>query len=124
MFGRNKGLFYEQQAQSYLVQQGLSLLDKNYSCRYGEIDLIMMDNGFLCFIEVKFRKNDSFGGTAYSITTSKQRKIIQTALHYMTKNRRFQQLPFRFDAVFIQPSSKQTSIQIEWIQSAFEGVVD
>ncbi len=115
---------YEQQAEAYLIQQGLSLLDKNYHCRYGEIDLIMMDSDYLCFIEVKFRKNDSFGGTAYSITASKQRKIIQTALHYIARNRRIQENPFRFDAVFIQPSSQHTSTQIEWIQSAFEGAVD
>lgn len=124
MFARNKGLLYEQQAEAYLIQQGLSLLDKNYHCRYGEIDLIMMDNDYLCFIEVKFRKNDHFGGTAYSITASKQRKIIQTALHYIARNPRIQEKPFRFDAVFIQPSSQQASTQIEWIQSAFEGVVD
>lgn len=120
MFARNKGLFYEQQAEDYLIQQGLASLEKNYHCRYGEIDLIMLDAGCLCFIEVKFRNNDAFGGTAYSITTAKQRKIIQTALHFISRKKEYQQHPYRFDAVFIQPADHLKSTQIEWIQSAFE----
>jgi putative endonuclease len=120
MFAKNKGVFYEQQAEDYLIRQGLALLEKNYYCRYGEIDLIMLDADCLCFIEVKFRKNDSFGGTAYSIPASKQRKIIQTALHFISRKKQYQQSPYRFDALFIQQADKLRSTQIEWIQSAFE----
>jgi putative endonuclease len=120
MFAKSKGLFYEQQAAEYLIQQGLTPLEKNYHCRYGEIDLIMLDAGSLCFIEVKFRKSNAFGGTAYSIPASKQRKIIQTALHYISRKRQYQQHPYRFDAVFIQQADRLRSTHIEWIQSAFE----
>ncbi len=120
MFAKSKGLFYEQQAAEYLIQQGLTPLEKNYHCRYGEIDLIMLDAGSLCFIEVKFRKSNAFGGTAYSIPASKQRKIIQTALHYISRKRQYQQHPYRFDAVFIQQADQLRSTHIEWIQSAFE----
>ena len=111
---------YEREAESYLLQQGLTLLAKNYHCRFGEIDLIMLDKECLCFIEVKFRHSNAFGGTAYAITPSKQRKIITTALHFLSRNRRYEQSPFRFDAVFIQPSTQHCSTQIEWIASAFE----
>jgi putative endonuclease len=120
MFAKNKGLFYERQAEEYLTQQGLTLLEKNYHCRYGEIDLVMLDTQYLCFIEVKYRKNNAFGGTAYSIPASKQRKIIQTALHFISRKKQYQQHPYRFDAVFIQQADKLRSTQIEWIQSAFE----
>ncbi len=120
MFAKSKGVFYELQAEEYLIQQGLTSLEKNYHCRYGEIDLIMLDEGYLCFIEVKFRKNDAFGGTAYSIPASKQRKIIQTALHFISRKKQYQQHPYRFDALFIQQADQLKSTQIEWIQSAFE----
>jgi putative endonuclease len=120
MFARNKGLFYERQAEEYLNHQGLISLETNYHCRYGEIDLIMLDSGCLCFIEVKFRKNDAFGGAVYSITASKQRKIIQTAQHFISRKHCYQQHPYRFDAVFIQQADQQKSTQIDWIQSAFE----
>lgn len=120
MFAKNKGLFYEQQAAEYLCKQGLIPLEKNYHCRYGEIDLIMLHGDCLCFIEVKFRKNNAFGGTAYSIPASKQRKIIQTALHFISHKRLYQQHPFRFDALFIQQADQHKSTHIEWIQSAFE----
>ncbi len=120
MFAKSKGVFYELQAEEYLIQQGLTSLEKNYHCRYGEIDLIMLDEGYLCFIEVKFRKNDAFGGTAYSIPATKQRKIIQTALHFISRKKQYQQHPYRFDALFIQQADQLKSTQIEWIQSAFE----
>jgi putative endonuclease len=121
MWARNKGQFYEQQAEEYLQQQGLQALQKNYHCRMGEIDLIMLDQDCLCFIEVKFRKNDAFGGAAYSIPPSKQRKIIQTALHFISRKPLYQQSPYRFDAVFIQQHKMFKNAQIEWIKSAFDG---
>jgi putative endonuclease len=120
MWAKNKGLFYEQRAEDYLRQQGLKPLQKNYHCRMGEVDLIMLDQDCVCFIEVKFRKNDSFGGTAYSIPASKQRKIIQTALHFISKNPVYQNNPIRFDAVLMQSQQVTDNILTQWIPSAFE----
>lgn len=115
---KNKGLYYEQQAEAFLKQQGLQALHHNYHCRFGEIDLIMLDHQTLCFIEVKYRSNNHFGGAAYSITRNKQQKILKTALHFIASHRQYQQSNYRFDALLLNSSE-----QIEWIRNAFEAEV-
>jgi len=104
----------EQLAAGYLQSQGLVLLEKNYRCRFGEIDLILKDGATLVFAEVRYRRSDRFGGAKASITFSKQRRIILTAQHYLSKH------PLRacrFDAVLL---SGTQNLKIEWIQNAFE----
>ncbi len=116
---KDKGLYFEKIAQNWLQQKGLVPVQQNYSCRSGEIDLIMLHGETLCFIEVKFRNNNAFGGTAYSIPLSKQRKITQTALTFIASHKKFQQHTYRFDALFIRPEDKLKKNLFEWIQNAF-----
>ncbi|PKO25066.1 MAG: YraN family protein [Betaproteobacteria bacterium HGW-Betaproteobacteria-8] len=98
----------------YLQQQGLTLLDRNYQSRYGEIDLIMRDGKCLVFIEVRLRSNTGFGGAAMSITPSKQQKIIRTAEQYLQKHGNAN---CRFDVILMSKASKDG---LEWIQNAFD----
>ena len=65
----------EQLAATFLVQKGLKLVTQNYHCRFGEIDIVMMDAKTLVFIEVRLRTNSQFGDAAASITPQKQQKI-------------------------------------------------
>jgi putative endonuclease len=113
-----KGLRFEDQARDYLQVNGLILLHSNYRCRFGEIDLIMCDGNTLCFIEVKFRKSQLFGGAAASIPQAKQRKIIKTALCYIASHKHLANQAMRFDALLIQHQA-DSSNQINWIQNAF-----
>ncbi len=113
-----KGAFFEQQALHWLQKQNLNLVKKNYHARFGEIDLIMIDGKTLCFIEVKYRQDNAFGGTAYSIPLLKQKKITKSALCFISQNNKYQQHNYRFDALFIQPGKNEES-KVEWIQNAF-----
>ena len=108
------GVQYEQQALAFLKAQGLLLVCQNFYCRYGEIDLIMSDNDTLVFIEVRYRKNQNYGGATASVTLQKQKKLIKTAKHYLSQldNEPY----YRFDVVAI--SEKTT--QPQWIQDAFQ----
>ena len=81
----------------YLKSQGLKLVDKNFSCRNGEIDLIMLDNETLVFVEVRFRKNNTFGGGLESITYAKQKKLRYTAELFLQQNSQYKNA--RFDVV-------------------------
>ena len=110
-----KGLHAEQAACEFLLQQGLVLVAKNYRCRRGEIDLIMSQNKTLVFVEVRYRKNDHFGGATESITPKKQEKIRTTALHYMQRLNTSDNV--RFDVIAITGNGKQQ--RFEWIQNAF-----
>ena len=113
-----KGLRFEDRARDYLLERGLLLIQSNYRCRFGEIDLIMLDRDTVCFIEVKFRKSLAFGGAAVSIPRSKQRKIIKTALFYLAANKRLAHHALRFDALLIQQQPAGIK-DFNWIKNAF-----
>ena len=110
------GKLAEEIARELLEANQLKLLNKNYHCRYGEIDLIMLDGKTLVFVEVRFRKSENYGGALESINYKKQEKIRTTALHYLQKNN--SKLNARFDVVTL--SSLDDKNKINWIKSAFE----
>lgn len=89
----------EKIAEQYLKQRNLRLIQRNYRCRFGEIDLIMHDGDVLVFTEVRFRSQSQFGGAANSVNHLKQNKIIKTAQHFLGNNRRYQHKNCRFDVI-------------------------
>ena len=103
----------ENQALKYLKGQGLKHRESNYRSRFGEIDLIMMDQDSLVFVEVRYRQYQSWGGAAASVGRTKQRKLIKTGLAYL--QRHDPEAICRFDVVAI--NGKQ---QIDWIKNAFD----
>ena len=111
-----KGPYFEKRAQHHLEQQGWKLVTANYSCKMGEIDLIMLNpsSDILSFIEVRFRQNNSHGGSISSISSFKQQKIIRTAEHFLVYHPKFYQYPLRFDAICFEQDNK-----LYWIQDSF-----
>jgi len=105
----------EKLACRYLEDKGFQLIEKNYYCRRGEIDLIMRDKNSLVFVEVRYRKNDYFGSALESITIHKQRRLIFTAQHYLQQTRT--PLASRFDVVAI--SGPEENLSINWVENAF-----
>ena len=101
----------------YLQSRGLKCIEKNYRCRYGEIDLIMMHQRDLVFIEVRYRKNDLFGGATQSIDASKQRKIRHTAETFLQENQSIEFNGCRFDVVAV--SGEPPNYETHWIRDAF-----
>jgi putative endonuclease len=105
----------------YLRSQGLKTVDRNFHCRHGEIDIIMLDKNMLVFIEVRYRKNNNFGGGLESITTTKQQKLRKTAELYLQINQHYKNA--RFDVVSMsktnQTSDNQQKYIFEWITNAF-----
>lgn len=107
----------EDAALTYLKRAGLKLLRRNYRCKAGEIDLVMLDGRTLALIEVRYRSTLDFGGPAASVTWRKQRRIINAARHLMLTRADLRLYPARFDVVGI--SSGLRGPQIEWIKAAF-----
>lgn len=103
----------EQLAATFLQEKGLTLLEKNFRCPYGEIDLVMRDGKTLVFIEVRLRSNDNYGGAAMSITQAKQQKLTRTAERYLQIHG---DAACRFDAILMQSTDPNA---VEWIQNAF-----
>lgn len=110
----NTGAKAEQLAAAFLQRQGLKLVETNYRCRFGEIDLICHDRNTLVFVEVRLRGNDAYGGAAASITTSKQHKLVLAARHYLQRLRASPAC--RFDVVLLRGLRDN---DIEWIRNAF-----
>jgi len=103
------GAYYEQLALDYLLSRSLILQDRNFSSRFGEIDLIMRDGVSTVFVEVRKRKS-GIDAANWSITSAKQNKLVKTAQYYMLKIGR--ELNCRFDAILIDEQNN-----IEWLKN-------
>ena len=106
----------EKQALKFLTLRGLSLAERNFRSRYGEIDLIMRDADFLVFVEVRYRKNQNFGGALASVDIRKQAKLRRTAEFFLQKHKLSNQA-CRFDILCLTGSLSKPEIQ--WIDNAF-----
>lgn len=95
---RKIGSIYEQKAGKYLEAQGYRVLEYNYHCRQGEIDLIVMDGSTLVFVEVKYRKSNSMISSLEAVNYHKQCKISKVATYYVYSKNYFNQA-CRFDVI-------------------------
>lgn len=102
----------EDDALAHLARHGLRLLERNFRCKGGEIDLIMLDGAALVFVEVRQRSGASHGGAAASVTPAKQRRLVRAAQFYLL---RYPQLPpCRFDVVAIDAG------RLCWLRNVLE----
>ena len=94
---RRVGTEQETKVQEYLQMQGYEILARNFYTKHGEIDLIAKKDGYLVFVEVKYRADERFGAPEEAVDFRKQKKIIAAAQYYMYKNRVSFDTPCRFD---------------------------
>jgi len=106
------GAAAEKLALEYLQRNGLQLIESNFKCRFGEIDLILNDGSTLVFVEVRLRSSQRFGGAAASVTSAKQGRITRAAQIYLQQQNR--EMACRFDVVVLDGEHR-----IEWIKNAF-----
>lgn len=109
----------EELAVQYLKKKGYKVIERNYRCQWGEIDLIARDKETLIFVEIKARSSSGFGLPQEAVDRFKQEKLIQVAKVYMAEHRLQETIPARFDvvAVHLTPAGPD----IELIKDAFQG---
>ena len=90
----------ERVACKYLQEHGYALIERNWRCPFGEIDIIARDGGTLAFVEVKRRSRSGYGGAEGALTIHKQRRIVTAARMYLSQTQ--SDLPVRFDLVAIE----------------------
>ena len=115
--GKNKrqtGAKYEQAAGFYLEQLGYEIIEYNYRCRFGEIDIIAKDGSYLVFCEVKYRSCKGKGSPLEAVGAGKQRTIFRCAMFYLTEHH-MGNVPCRFDVVGIEGT------EVVHIKNAFAG---
>ena len=111
-----KGADAEQVAELWLQQRGLSVIARNYRCKSGEIDRVMLEQQTLVFVEVRLRTRGDFGGAAASITPAKQQRLIKTAQLFLMQYPQFSRHACRFDVMLA------TDIETwQWLRDAFAG---
>lgn len=109
---QRQGQGWEQRALAYLRRQGLTLVEANFRCKGGEIDLIMRDGDALVFVEVRQRADREHGGAAASITPAKIGRLVRAAQLYL---QRLPRMPdCRFDVVAIDGD------ELDWLRNAIE----
>jgi len=113
---RERGDAAEASAARFLEARGLVVVERNYRCRLGEIDLIARDGETLVFVEVRLRQSRDFGGAAASISYHKQRRIQAAAGLYLSRLRRTPNC--RFDAVLLDRLDENG---IEWMRDIMSG---
>lgn len=113
---RQTGTYYEELAAEYLKGQGLSVIEKNFRCRQGEIDLIARDGEYLVFVEVKYRQSEREGSSLAAVHKRKQRVICRTAWYYLAFCVGNMDIPCRFDVVGIDGKEEE----ISWVKNAFD----
>lgn len=106
----------EEIAFRYLIGRALRPVARNFSCRGGEIDLIMLDRACLVFIEVRCRRSAQFTDPVLTVDHRKQRKIIRTAAMFNARNRRYASNEMRFDVVAIGGDDQA---EVRWLRDAF-----
>ncbi|MBS5510040.1 MAG: YraN family protein [Clostridium sp.] len=110
---RATGSIYEEKIAVFLKQNGFLILERNYRCKQGEIDIIARDGRYLVFIEVKFRATGSTGFSLEAIDHRKASRIRKAALYYLFSHQLSEETPCRFDAAGIDGET------ITYIKNAF-----
>ena len=110
---RRIGTEKEQLAGAYLVKKGYEIIEYNYRCRQGEIDIVAKDGEYLVFCEVKYRSTTKSGAPSEAVDYKKQRTISRCALFYITQ-KHWEYLPCRFDVISV------TDTGIEVMKNAFD----
>ena len=110
---RTVGFEYEKIAGEYLEKHGYQNIEYNFYSRHGEIDIIARHEGYLVFVEVKYRKDNKSGHPLEAVSLAKQKTICKCALYYMKMNG-IQEAPVRFDVVGILGN------KVTLVQNAFE----
>ena len=116
---KQKGRFGEKKAMTYLINHGYTIVDINYYCRYGEIDIIAKKSGIFIFVEVKTRSTGAFGTPAESVSFIKQKRMIQSVQDYVQRNK-IENYPLQLDVIEVFLLEGNT-VKINHIKNAFEG---
>ena len=113
----------EAEAQRFLEGHGWTVVAKNWHCRYGEIDLIAREGEMVVFVEVKTRRQRSFGLPEEAMTPSKRRRLLRSASTYLEENS-LQEVDWRIDVVAIEGRPGRAPARLDHYRDALEADQD
>jgi putative endonuclease len=107
----------EEKAREFLEAKGFQVIEKNYKCYVGEIDLIMQDQEDIVFVEVRSRKHIQYGNALESVDRQKIHKLVRAATHFLQTKKWLYKRNSRFDIIAIRLA--QGKMQLDWVKNAF-----
>lgn len=113
------GAWGEEKAAAFLKKQGLRILERNYRCRYGELDIIAEDDDFLIFAEVRLRKSTRFGTPEETVDARKQQKLRLAAESYLQEHPTMKQPRFDVVALYAKDGMETSPLPVRYIKNAF-----
>ena len=116
---RIRGTAIEAAAERWLIAQGMRFVERNFSCKAGEIDLVMRDGEQLVFVEVRFRHADRFGSALESVTRNKQQKVVRAAQYFIAVQPKWRNCACRFDVLGATQTTSEAEIEWQWLRDAF-----
>lgn len=117
---KEKGDAIEQTCYDFLRQQKIVIIERNFRSKFGEIDLIGIENkDTVIFFEIRYRQHTTHGSAAETVNYTKQQRIVKTALFFLSKQAYLQKMTYRFD--IIGASSYNSEIIFNWQKNAFQG---
>ncbi|MBQ9045952.1 MAG: YraN family protein [Oscillospiraceae bacterium] len=114
------GQWGEDQACEYLRRHGYRIIGRNYSCRFGEVDVIACRRGYLAFVEVKLRRSDRFAAAREFVDARKQERLRSAASLWLAENETDLQPRFDVIEIYGEPGMAYRSLQIHHYENAFE----
>lgn len=112
------GAYYERQAAAMLQAHGLEIIETNYRCKTGEIDLVCRQARTLVFVEVRYRSNPGYASAAASVTPAKQRRLLRATQTYLQQRGISDRVPCRIDVVAFDGGRSNTEDGIQWLKNA------
>jgi putative endonuclease len=112
------GIRGEDEAARLLKNEGYKILERNYRCRFGEIDIVAKEGDTIAFVEVKTRGSEEFGSPKEALDARKRRHITRASMDYLNRQRRSGEAHIRFDVVTVE--KKGDRFATELIKNAFE----
>jgi len=113
----SKGRLGEDAAATFLTKEGYKIVERNFRCPLGEIDIVAVDKGVLVFVEVKTRSSNKFGLPEEAVNRRKQHQMAKTAQFYISRKKLFNS-PARFDVVAVILSGEKIEVRV--IRNAFD----
>ncbi len=115
---RQYGTQIEDLSCDFLKENGLLIKERNFRCKQGEVDIIAMEDGYLVFVEVKYRSSSSYGNAEEAVDFRKQRKICRVSDFYKLRYGLGEFTPIRFDVLAVN-TEDEGKMTFHWIKDAF-----
>ncbi len=115
---KQKGDLAEREAEQFLLDNGYKLVVRNYRIHQGEIDLVVEQDELIVFVEVRYRRNQSYLSPVFSVNEKKRKKLRKAALAFINHYRQYANYSFRFDIVGVYED--EGKLKMDHLENAFQ----